>query len=148
MMRITTYMKIRPFYFSKLSCLFITRDVDMIEKFAYNNGEILLFFSPEHGELMRRIIPKLGLVTGARTVRLVILRKRQHGGLTIAGMLRHPQTNTAPCKRSGSETGITVWRNVILRSHMVSCRGCNCCSGAITRLSRQRPRVRGLSGSL
>lgn len=35
------------------------------------------------------------------------------------------------------------YRDVILRSHMVSCRGCNCRSGAITRLSRQRSRVRG-----
>lgn len=90
---------------------------------------------------MRRIILKLG-GTRARTVRLVISRKRRHGDLTIAEMLHRPQNKH---DASQAVAGTAVWRDVILRSHMVSCRGCNCRSEAITRLSRQRSRVRGTS---
>jgi len=74
----------------------------LIEKFSYNMEKFSVTRRAKRRELTCVvIILKLGLVTGERTVRFVILRKRRHGGLTIAGMLRHRQTNTAPCKRRG-----------------------------------------------
>lgn len=81
-------------------------------------------------------------------MRLVILRKRQHGGLTIAGMLRHPQTNTAPYKRrSGSEAGSMERRNLEI-PYGSRVEGVIAARGQSRDYQDNVPVSRGLSGSL